>query len=125
MAYQIIAYIIFLGLISFITFKVGWIFYKNGEVYLKMLFPKDQHLIQPINRLMLIGYYLLNIGYAAVSLHFWEPVVNLLDVFSAVSTYSAIIILFLAIMHYFNMFWMLIYAKHRNRIKELFNPSGQ
>lgn len=112
--YNIIAYIIFLAAISFITVKVGWVFYKNGEVYIKMLLPNEIHLVQSINKLLLVGYYLLNLGYAAVTLSFWEQIMTITQLCSVLFLKTGTIILFLALMHYFNLFWLLVYSRTKN-----------
>jgi len=115
MSYKLVAYILFILVVAYVTIRVGWIFYKNGEVYLKRMLPDDHHLVQSINKMLLIGYYLLNLGYAAVSIVQWEPVVVLTDVFHAVATYSGQIILLLGLMHYFNMLWILFYARYKDK----------
>jgi len=112
--YNIIAYIIFFTAIFFITVKVGWVFYKNGEVYIKMLLPNESHLVQSINKLLLVGYYLLNLGYASVTLSFWEQVMTITQLCSVLFLKTGTIILFLALMHYFNLVWLLMYSRTKN-----------
>ena len=119
--YNIIAYIIFLATIFFITVKVGWVFFKNGEVYIKMLLPNELHLVQSINKLLLVGYYLLNLGYAAATLSFWEQIITINQLCSVLFLKTGTIILFLALMHYFNLVWLLIYS--RTKIVANPNPS--
>ncbi|MCG8576176.1 MAG: hypothetical protein MI810_14900 [Flavobacteriales bacterium] len=122
MTYNLLAYIIFLTLIFFIVFSLGWIFYQNGEVYLKMLLADDHQLVKAINKILLLGYYLLNLGYTAVSLIFWDRISSLPEMIEKITLYSAYIILGLALMHYFNMTWLFLYAKYRKR-KIQFNES--
>ena len=115
MNFNIITYIIFFALISFITIKVGWVFYKNGEHFIHNLIPDDPHLVQAINKLMLVGYYLLNIGYAAVILSFWDQVNSFEEMISSLSYKAGFIIIGLGIMHYNNMFVLTIYQKSRTK----------
>ena len=123
MTYNLIGYIIFFGIIFFITFRVGWVFYKNGEVYLKMLLPEEEHLVESINKMLLIGYYLMNLGYASISISAWPVISSSAEMLSVLAENAGLIILFLAIMHYFNLTWLLLYSRYVNkkkRIKELF-----
>ena len=123
MTYNLIGYIVFFGIIFFITFRVGWVFYKNGEVFLKMLLPAENHIVESINKMLLIGYYLLNLGYASISISEWPIIFNTGQMFFVLAQNAGIIILFLAIMHYFNLTWLLLYSRYvekKNRIKQLF-----
>lgn len=114
--YNISGYIIFLTTLFYITFRVGWVFYKNGEVYIKMLLPDDLHLVQSINKLLLAGYYLTNLGYIVLNIASWEYIYSLQKMFEVVFPKAAGIILMLALMHYFNLFWLLLFSrKQKNK----------
>lgn len=95
--------------------KIGWLFYKNGEVFLLNIFQNKTDLVKSINNLLLIGYYLTNIGYAITSISYWEKVNNLTELINSLSTTLGKIILLLALMHYNNIFWL----KHLNKSKLL------
>ena len=58
MNYNIIGYIIYLSITSFIIMKVGSIFYNNGNFYIKNLLEEDINLAIVINKILLIGYYI-------------------------------------------------------------------
>ncbi|MFK7832975.1 MAG: hypothetical protein AB8B52_06845 [Winogradskyella sp.] len=103
MSLNSIAYLIYLPIISFIMFKVGWLFYKNGEVFLMNLFQHNQALVTSINNLLLIGYYLLNIGYAILTIAYWDHLESIIDIINSLSFTLGRIIIVLAIMHYNNI----------------------
>lgn len=84
--------------------KVGWLFYKHGEVFLMDLFKQDKPLVRSINKLLLIGYYLLNIGYAILTIAYWEHLENAIDIINSLSITLGRIIIVLALMHYNNIF---------------------
>lgn len=84
--------------------KVGWLFYKNGEVFLLDLFQHNQPLVTSINKLLLIGYYLLNIGYAILTISYWEHLESIIDIINSLSLTLGRIIIVLALMHYNNIF---------------------
>ncbi|NRR91623.1 hypothetical protein HSX10_08625 [Winogradskyella undariae] len=104
MTYNAITYLLYLPLISFIMLKVGWLFYKNGEVFLLNLFNQNRPLVTSINKLLLIGYYLLNIGYVILTIAYWEHLESVTDIINSLSLTLGRIIIALAIMHYNNIF---------------------
>jgi hypothetical protein len=112
--YNILAYIIFLSALFFITFRVGWIFYKNGEVFIKMLIPEEIHLVESINKLLLAGYYLTNLGYVVLNISWWEPIESLQMMCEVLFMKAGGIILLLALMHYMNITWLLLYSRIKN-----------
>ncbi|WP_179008744.1 hypothetical protein [Winogradskyella forsetii] len=83
--------------------KVGWLFYKNGDVFLSHLFNQNKPLVTSINKLLLIGYYLLNIGYAILTIAYWEHLENAIDMINSLSITIGRIVILLAIMHYNNI----------------------
>ncbi len=103
MNFLVISYLVYLLATVFITVYVGWFCYKNGWIHLKRIFKKEEALAQKLNQLLLTGYYLLNIGYALLSINTWEIVQSWQDVFSVVSLKTGIVVIFLGIMHYFNL----------------------
>ena len=116
MNYNIIIYTIYLPIIFYITFKIGWMFYKNGEIFLLNIF-KDKVLVKNINNLLLIGYYLINLGYAVITISFWDKMNNEIDMINALTYTIGKIIIILAILHYNNVFW-LTYITKSNFIKQ-------
>ena len=64
MNYNIGAYSMFIVLMVFIIVYVGRYFYTNGRVFIVSLLKGNVSLADYINRLLLAGYYLMNIGYA-------------------------------------------------------------
>ena len=106
MNYNIIAYLIYTPVIAVITIQVGWMFYKNGEVFLFSLIPNNTPLVKNINNLLLIGYYLVNLGYAIFSISQWDQILTLNQLLQTLSNNIGGIMLILAILHYNNIFWL-------------------
>ena len=115
MSYNAIGYIIFLAVIFFVTFHIGFKFYKNGEVYIRMLMPEEPHLVKAINKMLLVGYYLLNLGYASVSISSWPTIESVESLCAYLSDQIGFIILMLALIHYFNLTWLLLYSRYINK----------
>ena len=110
---NILAYIFYLLITYLITFKVGLVFYRNGKVYILHLLHGNEHLADSINRLLLIGYYLLNLGYAALMVSTWKTIHTAEEVLVTVFSMTGKIMLTLAVIHFLNM--TVIYLLSRQR----------
>lgn len=113
---NIIAYIIYLLITYLITVHVGLVFYKNGKHYLMVMMDNDNNLTQIVNKLLLTGYYLLNVGYATLIISFWGQLNNWLDVINSVSIAVGKILLTLGVMHFVNMGVIILYSKTKKTI---------
>lgn len=99
-----IAYIIYLGLTSYIILVVGNICYKNGNIYVGAIIKDDKNLCLYVNRLLLVAYYLMNIGYCATTLIQWETIINLQGLIELVAEKTAFILCIISILHYMNIY---------------------
>ena len=97
--------------------RVGWLFYKNGEVFLLNLFNQNKPLVTSINKLLLLGYYLTNIGYAILTIAYWEHLENVIDIINSLSLTLGRIIILLALMHY-NIIIILKYINKQKTINK-------
>lgn len=103
---NIITYSIYLLISFYVTIKVGWICYKNGEVYLQQIFSTNKEWAHPINKMLLIGYYLVNLGYTVLNLSFWGNVHSLKTMLDTLSLKLSAILIILGVLHCFNI-WIL------------------
>lgn len=110
---NIIGYVIYLLITTFIIIKVGKICYQNGNIYVAQLIPEHEDLCQKINQVLLIGYYLLNLGYCAMTLISWDKIISYSQLIEIISTKTATIICIIAMLHYFNIF---IITKHIQKL---------
>jgi hypothetical protein len=108
---NIAAYIIYLFLTYIITVHVGFRFYRNGRLYILRLLHGNEHLTDIINRMLLTGYYLLNLGYAAIMISAWKTVSTAEEVFISVFTMTGRILLTLGAIHFFNMAAIYFFSK--------------
>ncbi len=69
-----IAYILYFLITYFITVHTGLSFYRNGRIYILNLLEGNEALTSYINRLLLVGYYLLNLGYVALTVNEWDEI---------------------------------------------------
>lgn len=103
MNYNILAYGVYLSIMVFIIVYVGRLFYKNGRVFILALFKGDAAQTDNMNNILLLAYYLFNIGYAFIKLRFWTLVTNVEIMISSLGSNIGLLVLILAVTHYFNM----------------------
>lgn len=108
MNYNTISYSIYALITTYITLVVGYQCYKNGYVYVLSIFIAAP-ISQAINKLLLLGYYLTNLGYAITIISTWKNITSLNEMIVELSVKIASIVFILAAMHYMNMivlsFW--------------------
>lgn len=108
--YNIIAYLLYLPITAYITIYVGKVCYLNGEVFILKLIPQMET-AKAVNKLLLIGYYLINLGFTALTLSYWTKIAHWTQLIEVLSTKLGQIILLLGIMHFNNMFIIQFFAK--------------
>lgn len=111
MNYNIVGYLIFLCFISFIVVKVGRICYDNGNTFVAELIPDHKDLCQQINKILLVAYYLLNIGYSAMTLILWEKIISLEMLLEVLAIKLSVIITTLSVLHYLNIYILTHYVQ--------------
>jgi hypothetical protein len=104
MNYTIVTYLIYLPVTIFLTIWVARALFTNGGVFLVEIFRPDVVLAESVNKLLLVGFYLVNIGYAVYTLEVVNVIVNVQDVIETLSLKVGWIILVLGGMHFFNLF---------------------
>lgn len=105
------AYLLYLSITYLVTVQVGWRFYRNGRPYLLALFRGDAAIADALNRLLLTGYYLLNLGYAALMIQSWPGLYSWTSVVMQVSRMCGTIILTLGFVHCCNMGVLYLFRK--------------
>lgn len=108
-----LAYIFYIIITYIITVHVGLIFYRNGEIFILRLLHNDKKLTKFINRILLTGYYLLNLGYAALMIRFWKTITTWEEMLTSIGTMTGMIMLTLAVIHFFNMAAILFFSQKK------------
>jgi len=111
MNFNIIGYAVYLLITILIIGRVGRICYQNGNIYVAQLIPDHMELCHKINQILLLGYYLMNIGYCAMTLISWEKITTFNQLIEVIAYKSAIIIGTIALMHYLNIYILTRYLQ--------------
>lgn len=108
--YNIITYSVYLSISIFIAVFVGYKCYKTGEIYLLYII-KDTQTCSAINRILLVSYYLVNIGYIAFTISDGEMINSLLQSIKILISKISTILIILSVLHYFNLFTIYKFRK--------------
>ncbi|MFA9214944.1 MAG: hypothetical protein ACEQSR_14065, partial [Candidatus Methylacidiphilales bacterium] len=87
-------------------------------VFLNDAFNSNVELATILNRFLLLGYYLLNLGYAAVSIHIFSEINSITQLIEELSKRIGMLIIGLALMHYFNMY---TFSHFNKQIQKLYS----
>lgn len=98
-----IAYALYLVISLAITIWVARTLSSNGVVFLVRCFGHDETLARSTNHLLVVGFYLINIGFITLTLSLGSEPVTLTDAIRFLSTKVGLAVLVLGAMHFFNM----------------------
>lgn len=104
MNYTVLSYSIYLPITVLLTIWVAKTLFTNGRVFLVDIFQKDDLLADSVNKLLLVGFYLINIGYAVYTLKILGTIDTVQALIETLSVKIGWIILVLGAMHFFNLF---------------------
>src|SRR6186997_3709832 len=99
MSYIIITYIFYLVITICLTIWVARTLFKNGKVFLVDIFHGNKELADSVNNLLLVGFYLINLGYAIYTLQITGNIVSAREMLETLSLKIGWIILILGGMH--------------------------
>jgi hypothetical protein len=98
------SYLIYLAISLSVTVWVARTLHDNGRIFLVDAFHGNAPLADSVNRLLVVGFYLINVGYVAESLASNRRVETLRTAIELVSDKIGMILLVLGAMHFFNLY---------------------
>ena len=110
--YVVGCYISYLLISLAVTIWVARTLHKNGRVFLVDAFHGNGELADSVNHLLVVGFYLINIGYVTLALRTTENLSTLRSSIELVSDKIGVVLLVLGGMHFFNLF---VFSRMRKR----------
>lgn len=104
MNHIILSYLLYLVIAGIVTIWVANTLFKNGRIFLIDIFHGNTDLADSVNKLLVVGFYLVNIGYTLLRLKIYEKVESYQQVIEKLGFKLGGIILILGAMHFFNLF---------------------
>ena len=95
-----------------LTVWVARTLHKNGRTFLVDAFHQNAELADSVNHLLVVGFYLINVGYVALALKYGEKPADLRTAIEFFSTKIGLVLLVLGGMHFFNLY---VFSRMRRR----------
>ena len=109
----VITYIGYLVICLPLTIWVARTLHKNGRVFLLKSMKGDESLADSVNHLLVVGFYLVNIGFVSLYLKMSQAVTGVSEIFEALSGKIGVVMLVLGLMHFFNIWIFTRIGKQR------------
>ncbi|MHC5906796.1 hypothetical protein ACVNF4_23270 [Streptomyces sp. S6] len=100
----VISYVVYLVVSIALTVWVARTLSRNGRLFLADVLHGDERLADAVNHLLVVGFYLVNLGFVALYLSGDQPLANTRDIFEALSTKLGVVLLVLGAMHLGNVY---------------------
>jgi len=96
-------YPVYIVVSVFLTVWVGNTLYRNGRPFLVSVL-KEEGLAESVNHLLVVGFYLVNFGAAALLINTGGQPAGVPDMIKQTGTRIGVVLLVLGAMHFFNLY---------------------
>lgn len=107
----VVTYSIYLAVSIGLTIWVARTLFKNGRVFLVDVFHGNEALADSVNHLLVVGFYLINLGYVSLQMKIDEDILTPRASMEALAGKIGLVLLVLGGMHFMNLF---IFSRVRN-----------
>lgn len=112
MNFVIVAFTVYICLSVVFTVWAGQKLYRNGLIFIIDALRGNEKLAVAVNQLLLVGFYLLNIGFIAIFLNLiGRDPYDWISVFRFVTAKLGVVLLVLGCIHFFNVFTLAMVGK--------------
>ncbi|MEO3974075.1 hypothetical protein [Streptomyces sp. CAU 1734] len=101
---NVVGYIVYLVISVALTVWVARTLSRNGRIFLSDVMHGNEKLADAVNHLLVVGFYLVNLGFVALYLRVAETTENARGLFEALSVKLGVVLLVLGVMHLCNVF---------------------
>jgi hypothetical protein len=107
-------YLFYVVLSLGLTIWVARTLFHNGRIFLVDVFAGNEELADSVNRLLVVGFYLINLGYVCLALRVTDTVMKGSDAIEALSWKIGLVLVVLGGMHFLNLY---IFSRIRRSAK--------
>ncbi|MFJ4844364.1 MULTISPECIES: hypothetical protein [unclassified Streptomyces] len=108
----VVAYVIYLLVSIALTVWVARTLSRAGKVFLEDVLHGNEKLADAVNHLLVVGFYLVNLGFVALYLKNADAVDDARGLFEALSVKLGVVLLVLGVLHLGNV-WVLNRIRRR------------
>src|SRR5579872_1907516 len=111
----VVTYAVYMALSLLLTIWVAQTLFTNGRVFLVDIFRGNEGLADSVNHLLVVGFYLINLGFVVRGLRIYGTVLGVRGGVETVADKIGGVLLTLGFMHFFNLF---VFSRIRRRTRE-------
>ncbi|NUP40095.1 MAG: hypothetical protein HOY76_24545 [Streptomyces sp.] len=100
----VVAYAVYLAVSIGLTVWVARTLSSNGRIFLADVLNGDEKLADAVNHLLVVGFYLVNLGFVALYLKSADSIDTARQVFEELSVKLGVVLLVLGVMHLGNVY---------------------
>jgi len=100
----VLVYLAYSGVSIGLTIWLARTLSKSGEVFLDDVFMDNPRMAPAVNRLLVVGFYLLNLGYAFVTLKAGAYALTAVEAMETLAAKLGALLISLGVMHFGNMY---------------------
>ena len=101
--YTVWTYAAYLMVSTALTVWVARTLSRNGQIFLVEAFDHNEPLASSVNHLLVVGFYLINIGYVTLALSYGVKPNDLQSAIEFLSWKVGLVLVVLGFMHFFNL----------------------
>ncbi|CUR54468.1 conserved membrane hypothetical protein [metagenome] len=121
MTWTVWTYVVYLLIAVPLTVWVASTLSRNGRVFLADVFHDKVELADAVNQLLVVGFYLLNLGFVMLYLRTGSAVEDLTGLFEAISLKVGVVMVVLGVIHFMNVY-VFNAIRRRSRAESLRTP---
>lgn len=100
---KVVAYLVYVGLSALLTIWVAQTLHRNGRVFLVDVFRGNEALADSWNHLLVVGFYLINLGYVSLALKTADAIPDAQRAIEVLSWKVGLVLCVLGVMHFVNL----------------------
>jgi len=100
----VVTYLTYLFLSIALTIWVATTLHKRGAIFLVDAFHGNRELADSVNHLLVVGFYLINIGFVSLALKTADVIATSRSAIELLSDKMGLVLLILGAMHFFNLY---------------------
>ncbi|HEY3003291.1 MAG TPA: hypothetical protein VGJ44_13165 [Kribbellaceae bacterium] len=103
MSMTVVSYLLYLSIAVPLTWWVARTLSHNGRLFLVEVFQGNEELAGAVNRLLVVGFYLVNLGFVTLFVR-GHAVTGVQDMIERLSAKLGVVLLVLGVLHLFNVY---------------------
>ena len=114
MDHKVWMYLAYLVVSIALTVWVATTLSRNGLVFLEDVFA-DSRLARAVNQLLVMGFYLLNLGFVTVAMRSGQVIMTASEAMETLASKIGLVLLVLGVLHFCNVYFLGRYRRSRLR----------